>query len=169
MTTDPLKDYTYLPLFNGGFAKIDTVDLIRLAPFSWRRIRKGKVEYAIRWSGRKPLRVLMHREILGAQVGDRETDHINGDGLDNRRSNLRPATTAQNQMNRSHYGKNRFKGVSKVKRNRSKPWQVRVVVDGKHTHIGMFATEEEAARAYNAAARKHYGEFARCNEVTHGQ
>jgi hypothetical protein len=104
-------------------------------------------------------RVRLHRLIMGAKRGEL-VDHINGDTLDNRRSNLRFATKAENSRNaRIKGGSSRFKGVS------FNGWAAHIRVDGKLKHLGRFATEEEAARAYNEAAIRHFGEFARLNEL----
>lgn len=104
-------------------------------------------------------RKLMHRALLpdAAMV-----DHKNGDKLDNRRENLRECTHGQNLANsrprkRIH---SRFKGVHPY----AKRWAAYVRVDGKRVRLGAYDTEEMAAAAYDAAARLHYGEFARAND-----
>lgn len=87
-------------------------------------------------------RLHMHRVVLGLQKGDAlEGDHINGDKLDNRRSNLRALTRAQNAQNRpAQHG---VRGVSRAGRK----WRVQIGLDGRNHHVGMFSTEEEAAVA----------------------
>lgn len=96
--------------------------------------------------------------------GESDVDHVSRDSLDNRRSNLRQATRSQNQMNkRPRYGtSSRFKGVSWHKA-RGK-WAAEIRKDGKGVWLGRFAEEEDAARAYDAAAKKHFGEYALTNE-----
>ena len=101
-------------------------------------------------------KIKMNTFITGWQ---RMTDHINGDGLDNRRSNLRPATDTQNQGNRKPtYGKSsRYKGVSRVAGGK---WRASIMSDYKSRNLGHFRTEIEAALVYDAAAREVFGEFA---------
>lgn len=92
-------------------------------------------------------------------------DHINHNILDNRRCNLRATTAAQNSRNRRPHKNttSRFKGVC---RTRSGKWQAQIKVDLKSVYLGMFDDELEAAKAYNEAARKAYGEYAYLNPVS---
>ncbi len=91
-----------------------------------------------------------------------EVDHINHDGLDNRRCNLRLATRANNCHNqRSFKGSSKYKGVWRV----GEKWAACIRVDGRSKRLGTFVSEKEAALAYNQAAREHYGEFAKLNEI----
>ena len=95
--------------------------------------------------------------------GYSRADHINGYGLDNRRENLRDATRSQNGYNVSirRDGSSGFKGVSPCKQTGR--WQVRISANGRNRHIGRYRTAEEAAHAYDDAARDLHGEFARLN------
>lgn len=157
--------------YPGMMATVDAADYERLSPYRWfpakRKRRSGHVcWYAWRWEGRRV--VLMHRQVLGLPIGRvPEVDHENGDGLQNVQSNLRTATPRQNRQHQLHYRPNktsRHKGVSKDRRPLRKSWCAKLQLpSGKTLHIGRFATEEEAARAYDRAARLHFGEFAACN------
>ncbi len=98
-------------------------------------------------------------------------DHINRNSLDNRRCNLRVATSRQNSMNRNKITRgittSKYKGVYRkpIKESRRKPWAARISVDGKLCSPKYFSTEEEAALRYNEWALELYGEFAVLNQV----
>jgi hypothetical protein len=105
----------------------------------------------------------LHRLIMGAPKGV-EVDHINGEGRDNRRSNLRLCTHAENGRNSvSRTGKSQYKGV--YFDSRRGRWIARIRKDRKYHWLGSFHNEEDAARAYNLAAPKLHGEFARPNAI----
>lgn len=97
-------------------------------------------------------------------TGEACIDHRNGNGLDNQRENLRPATKGQNSANRKLRADSTsgFKGVCAHPGN-GLPWRAQIVRNYKKRHLGLFATAEEAARAYDAAAVELFGEFARLN------
>ena len=102
----------------------------------------------------------LHRLILDAPAG-MEVDHRDGDGLNNRRSNLRLATVAQNHRNRRKtYGSSRFLGVSATKHG---TWKSQIKAEGRVKHLGTFKNEVDAARAYDAAAVMYHGEWAAPN------
>lgn len=109
----------------------------------------------------------MHRLIMGCEIGDgRLVDHINRNTLDNRTENLRFATKAQNATNAAKRRGNTtsaYKGVSWNKR-RSK-WVAYINIDGRRQPLGYFTDELSAARAYNAAAIRHHGQYARINNI----
>ncbi len=109
----------------------------------------------------------MHRRILGMgpySTDRRDVDHVNGDGLDNRRENLRATTRPQNLANTAgRGGTSSFKGVSFESQTRR--WKAQITVDGRHRGLGRYDTEEEAAFAYNAAAFEAWGDHARLNDV----
>lgn len=110
---------------------------------------------------RKTKGIRLHRLVMNAEKGV-SVDHINGDTADNRKINLRFATTSENNRNAKKYKSNSsgYKGVS-WRGGRSKRWRVRIVVDGKRQSVGNYLTKEEAFEAYCDAAKRHYGEFAR--------
>lgn len=106
----------------------------------------------------------MHRVIIEAP-DEMFVDHINHNGLDNRRSNLRLATRSENTQNRrkiSTKTRSRYKGLS-LHKERRKGWSARIRVKGKSKFLGFFADEIEAGKAYDRAARKYHGEFAVLN------
>ncbi len=142
-----------------GIAKFDIEDVALVRAFRWHSVMSGdgKRTYASALiAGRT---TYMHQLILNTK-GD--TDHINMNGLDNRRQNLRKATRSQNMANaKSKRGTSQYKGVSKFKRNGK--WQAHIMVDYKNRFLGYFDDEAEAARAYDRAAREAWPEHARLN------
>ena len=159
---------TKIILTRDKFSLVDIIDLGYLNQWSW-CYNQG---YAVRNSIKsdnfdKRKTILMHRVILQRCLGHSkfiEVDHINGDRLDNQRSNLRPCNQQQNQGNRKHQrGSSYFKGVYWSKAN--KKWTARIKINGKKQYLGYFCHEIDAAIAYNTAAIKHFGEFARLNNL----
>jgi hypothetical protein len=111
--------------------------------------------------------VYIHREIARARQHE-QVDHINGNPLDNRKENLRLCTAQENNWNKGLGIKNKtgYKGVfDRSKDNKKRPWQSKITINRKSLHLGFFETKEKAALAYNNAAKKHYGDFARLNEI----
>jgi hypothetical protein len=155
-----------IPLTQGRFAIVDPADYPRLSRCKWRLCRtRGKnvlyAERSIRLPGGRYSRMLMHRELLDPPAGY-VIDHINGDGLDNRRANLRLATVAQNAWNsRKRNSRSGYKGVcyDKIKGL----WRAAIVCHGRRIHLGYFKDKIAAAKAYDAAAIKYYKQFARPN------
>jgi hypothetical protein len=112
----------------------------------------------------KTLKIHLHRAIMERMIGREltradEVDHINLNGLDNRRDNLRLATNSQNNMNVRRYRNNKsgFKGVHLAKGR----WRASIRLNYKLYHLGYFDTPEEAYGAYCEAAKERFGEFAR--------
>lgn len=102
--------------------------------------------------------IYLHKRIL---TNDSEVDHINRNKLDNRRENLRYATSSQNKCNRALQSNNTsgYRGVYKMRTC----WTAKIKLNGKQVVLGTFITKEEAALTYDIAAKKHYGEFAQLN------
>lgn len=152
-------------LTQGKVALVDDEDFEYFNQWKWSASKQGNTYYALRKvtvSKNKELTTIMHRVITQALHGI-NIDHINGNGLDNQRKNLRFATKAQNAMNKNKQCNNvsGYKGVSWAKRQ--KKWRACIMVIGRNVHLGYFTIKETAALAYDKAAEKYYGEFARLN------
>jgi len=148
----------WIPLTQGKTAIVDEQDYARLSKHKWHALKRGGLWHAVRQKG-----IYMHRVILDAQKGQ-EVDHIDGDGLNNTRSNLRFVSRQQNMMNsrkKSALASSKFKGVW-WDRNLRK-WRAGINLDGDCVHIGLFDSEEDAARAYDRRAREAFGPFAHLN------
>jgi hypothetical protein len=148
----------------GHVALVDDADYEALRKHRWSlKTRTGGGHYAVRddRTGPKRRKISMHRQLLG--LGPSETvDHEDGDGLNNQRGNLRPATHGQNMKNR---WKKRNSMVSPYKGVRycGTHWMASISIDKKLKKLGKFTVAEDAARAYDRAAREHFSEFARVN------
>ena len=149
-----------IQLTRGMVALVDDEDFVYLSKHNWyaHRGRDSKDFYAVR-SNRC---IRMHREIMNAKSGQ-FVDHRNGNTLDNRRSNLRFCTPSQSQMNRGIPPNNTsgYRGVFRDKR--SGKWRAAIKINYKQIRLGNFIIKEDAARAYDTAAKKYHGEFARLN------
>jgi hypothetical protein len=159
--------YMEIYVGNGQFAKIDVEDYDKVKGYWWSlSTKRGFTQYAQAHSShdsKSRLHLSMHRLILGL-TDTGLVDHINGDGIDNRKSNLRIATTQENAFNqKSNRGSSKFKGVSFRKDNNL--WRAYITKDGKRTYLGDHATEVDAAMAYNKAASQQFGIYARLNHV----
>ncbi len=156
--------FRLIPLTRGKFAIVDPDDYDRLNSHKWLYNPKTEFNgYAQRTKqvNGKSKTIAMHQAVCTAPAG-MVIDHINRNGLDNRKANLRPATAMQNSWNRrSRRGKNRFKGVTWEKQ--MKKWRVIVTRDGKQIQLGFFDDEIEAAKAHDKAAKKYHGQFAMLN------
>lgn len=149
-----------IPLTQGKFAIVDKQDFELVNQYKWHLFGKGYAARDEKINGKKK-KVSMHRLILQPPKG-METDHINQNILDNRRKNLRICTHQQNCSN--HKGYKKIKGVGKIKdRFLKKPYYASIMVFYKRIHLGYFATRKKAGRAYDKAAIKYFGDFARLN------
>lgn len=157
------EDHAKIPLHGRGgvfrgWAVIDLEDVEKVKGRSWSITSYGYAE-----SGRKNgSSGLMHRVILAAEAGlDQEVDHKDGDRLNNRRANLRVCTKTENRRNSDAGIRNTSgaKGVSKTPSG----WRVQIKNGGKSIHLGVFGSVQEAADAYDEAALRLHGLFARTN------
>lgn len=172
----PHEDPTLLriPLLHGLETIIEAADWPLVSGYRWVAAERPKQpgEYNVIGhvpeSGAQGRNVMLHRLIMG--VGPRQiVDHINHDSLDNRRSNLRLATNQQNSFN-SRLSKRNTSGYKGVAwKARDQKWRARIRNGIKEIHIGTFDTAEEAAHAYDRAARELHGEFAAVNFPREGE
>jgi hypothetical protein len=152
-----------IPLTRGFVAVVDDEDYENVNQFKWFANPDKHTTYASRtdYSGGSKKHIKMHRFIMGYPVG-MLVDHINRNGLDNRRCNLRITTHQQNQANSiSKSDSSRFKGVSRDKRKEK--WYASIRKNKKDHYIGRYDIEEDAARVYDRRAIEFFGEFARLN------
>lgn len=149
-----------LPLNDGLFAIVDDADVDRATERNWGHHKTRNNIYARSNAGKKFKTLLLHRYIM--QIPGR-VDHINGNGLDCRRCNMRPATHAQNIMNSGIRSNNKsgFKGV--FWNSQKRKWNAKIMLNYRNIHCGFFDDVIEAAKAYDTAARIYHGEFAKLN------
>jgi hypothetical protein len=147
-----------IPLGHNKFTRVDDDDFAALSRLRWHLHPDG---YAVHSTFVNRIRgtVLMSRVILWTPPG-LEVDHINGDRLDNRRSNLRRATKAQNKWNADN-GDPVWRGVRK--NTYANTWSASIRVNGVKKYLGSFKTKPEAKAAYDRAALEHHGPFAFSN------
>jgi AP2 domain. len=149
-----------IPLTRGLVALVDDADFeMVIAAGKWYADPAGRhTFYARRRFSQGGSRLIRLHTFL---TGWGYVDHINGDGLDNQRANLRPADASRNGANKrvSYSSASGFKGVT----GNGHGWQSSIRPGGRDVYLGTFATPQEAALAYDVAARHHYGDFARTN------
>lgn len=153
-----------IPLTQGKVALIDEADFEAVNRFKWCAAKDRQGFYAVR-TVRKPdgsrTTQRLHQFLM---PGSSRIDHRDGDGLNNQRHNLRPATRQQNAQSFRHKQLNatsKFRGVSWYPRYSK--WQAQIQVSGKSIPLGYFVFELDAAKTYNEAALKWFGEFAHLN------
>jgi hypothetical protein len=162
MTTDTNLG-KFVPLTQGKYAIVDDEDYDRVMKYKWyaQRRHAGKFCATGRIPGRSS-RMLLHRFLLLPPPG-MQVDHIDGNPLNNRRSNLRICTNAQNSMNSLKAKKktSTFKGV--FWNRESRKWKSAISPNGRQIHLGFFSDPILAAKAYDKAARLYFSEFAKPN------
>jgi hypothetical protein len=153
-----------IPLSQGKHAIVDDEDYDFLVQWKWHLMGRYAGRVITDSTTRKQQSVAMHRIILNTPQG-MHTDHINGDGLDNRRENLRICTPSENIRNQKtrkrRTGDAQYKGTFFIKELGK--WRAGVCVNGNTHYLGLFASEVDAARAYDQKARELHGDFARPN------
>jgi hypothetical protein len=158
--------FVKINLTMGKVALISPEDADRVAGYSWSmRVSNGKL-YAqayVKGSSATGVRIILLHRLINQTPKGVETDHVNGNGLDNRRGNLRDATPSQNKANsRWRTGPSGFRGVQK----RGKRWAAWC---GLGNYVGTFDSAESAAIARDEVARQRYGHFARLNFPRDGE
>lgn len=156
-------DIARIPLTRGYVAIIDAADVSLVEGHDWTTSPNRNVIYAMRGesSDGKRRSIFLHRVILGVIDTDIQVDHIDLDGLNNRRANLRACSKAENLRNRGAQRNNTsgFKGVTLF--SATGRWHAQITVSGSRKHLGFFDTREAAHAAYVEAASRFHGRFAR--------
>ena len=149
-----------IKLTKGKFAIVDPDDYQNLFRYDWHLLETKGKSYAAMFNEGAILS--MHRFIINAPKG-RIVDHRNHESLDNRKFNLRFATHSQNCCNKKilKKGTSEYRGVSLIKK--SNKWQAVIYYNGTRKHLGLFENQQDAAKAYDNAARIYHGEFAVLN------
>jgi len=157
-----------IPLTKGKSAIVDFEDYEYLMQWKWHYASTGYAARCVNYKTGHSGKIWMHRSVTNAPES-MQVDHKFGNRLDNRKANLRICTQSQNLRNRGSKTASisGFKGVYLDKK--SGKWKSSIRPNGKYLHIGYFACHVEAAKAYNDAAVKHYGEFAWLNNIPDGQ
>lgn len=156
-----------IKLTRGKYAIVDLEDFARVSGYKWyASIEEGGRTYGMRGGKRinkkREPHISLHRFILRAKKGEM-VDHVNGNTLDNRRANLRFCTSSENLQNTKRFKNNTsgFKGVDWNKKD--KKWHARISVNSQRKFLGQFSDKIQAAKAYDTAAKKYFGKFARLN------
>lgn len=159
-----------LPIRGGLYAWVDRDDFEKFAHFEWSYLGREGKKYVVRTPNKKyrdvgNTKIRLHREIL-RPAPDEVVDHIDGNTLNNLKSNLRICVQAQNVRNRqktTSQTTSKYKGVHLAGKNPAKPWVAQIRTGKKIKYLGQFRTEVDAALAYDVAALFYHGEFARPN------
>lgn len=155
-----------IPLTQGMFSKVDDADYKSLSKYKWHYSKDKSHGYAVRGQGQKT--IYMHRELMLPGLG-MVVDHVNNDGLDNTRSNLRVCTSSQNNANRVPTAKSGFKGVYEWINKGITYWRVdmfqKVKGKNKRVYCKYHKNPIDAAIDYNRKAVELYGSFAKLNVI----
>lgn len=152
------RDVALLDVGDGFVAAVDAEDYERVSAFLW-RVRPDGYAQCSQGDGRgRTLHELLHRFVMRARP-DELVDHENGIRLDCRKENLRVTTPQQNAWNRAPKEGKTWKGIYPHGRK----WKARIKIDGQSVYLGLYDTAEIAARAYDEAARRLFGIYARLN------
>lgn len=155
-----------IPLTRGYVALVDDGDYPALSRYKWHVVGQGRRLYAARKHIADGVKTSLYMHVAIMQPPDgMQTDHVDGDSFNNQRSNLRNATVQQNNRNRRKFDNETttspYKGVSWDKS--LKKWRAWIRYDGKRKYLGVHEYEKAAALAYDEAAKKYFGEFAKLN------
>lgn len=150
-----------IPLTQGKFAQVDDDDYVFLMQWKWYAVSRRHTCYACRNAGTKnrPIQLAIQNQIMPPAKGMR-IDHIDNNGLNNQKTNLREGTKRQNSYNKKPI-KGKYKGVYR----NSSGFYAQIKINGKNVHLGSFKTAESAALAYNKRASQIQGTFAYLNKV----
>lgn len=155
-----------IPVSQDYVTFVDAADAVWVRETSWLVRKSRRTFYAYTRKGSA-----LHRRILGITNPKTLVDHRDGFGLNNTRDNIRLANFHQNAANRrkiSTSTSSRFKGVIWQANTKTKPWMAHIKYKKKKLFLGRYKTEEEAALAYNKAAIKYFGDFAKVNDIDDG-
>jgi hypothetical protein len=154
------QTYRLVKLGRCRYAKVDPEDYESLSEYQWQLMKFKNTQYAVRIDNGFSI-IHMHRQLMNPPKG-MVVHHVNNDGCDNRKQNLRIVTYKQNAVNnKPKPGPSKYKGVYWHKQRRK--WVASLRHHRKKIYIGVFTDEIEAAKAYDTAAKKYHGEYAYLN------
>ena len=152
-----------IPLTQNKYALVDDEDFEEMSKYNWRFAQGYAIRHVRKDKEKRRTTTRMHRMILDVKKG-RDIDHVDGNGLNNQKINLRIATESQNMMNRK-LNKNNKSGYKGVHWHIMGKWLAQIRCFGKGTYLGVFDNKLEAAKVYNEKAKELFGKFARLNSI----
>jgi hypothetical protein len=161
-----LNNMKQIPLTRGLFALVSDEDFERVSQRKWFARKSGSKFYAATWQGNWRSRTMLHLHhlIAGTPKEGNVIDHIDRNGLNCQRNNLRECTGKQNSSNRTGWGKSKYLGVSISNQTNGEVfWRAFININGKQVYLGQFTTAELAAEAYDKKALETKGGFASLN------